>query len=105
MDDYYIVEITKAIIDKSGTYLIFKLKDDIGLFRFHIPVDNIVKWNTPLGAFLHLSEDKYLPAPIIRNIVSSYKAIDTYLVPNWVKYIPNYHKKRIQECNIWQKVN
>lgn len=97
MGDYYIVEIDKVIIDKSGTYLIFKLKNDIGLFRFNIPVDNIVKWNTPLGAFLHLSEDKYLPAPIIRNIVSTYKAIDTYLVPNWIKYIPNNHRSVIYD--------
>jgi len=92
-DDTYIVEIEKAYLDKEG-YLIFRLKDNIGLFKFKYPEVGLIPYDSWLGQFLWLKEDKYLTSHSIIDIVSTYGEIDTYIVPISVRFIPNLHKKR-----------
>lgn len=92
IEDYYLVEIGKAFVDRKQRTIIFKLADNSGMFKFPIAKNNLVRVKSPLGSFLHLKEDTYLRPFAIKNVVSTMDTIDTYLVPVSVSY---YHNNNI----------
>lgn len=90
-DDLYIVDIDKAFLD--GNHIIFKLKDDEGLFKFNYRKGRTIPYDSWLGRFLWLKKDLYLTTYSIIEIVSTFNEVDTYCVPRSVRFIPNRSKK------------
>ena len=91
-DEMYLVEIDKAFT--KDDFICFTLKDSEGIFKFKRPKDDIVKSESCLGRFLHLNQDKRLHPSTIKDIVSTFDSVDTYICPIDVKFILNPHKNK-----------
>lgn len=91
-DEMYLVEIEKAFTHDGC--ICFTLKDSEGIFKFKRPKDDIVKSESYLGRFLHLNQDKRLHPSTIKDIVSTFDSIDTYICPIDVTFMLNPHKNK-----------